>query len=35
MKSTKEDKYKLTTRRDKIMLEIAEHNKGNDCFTVN
>ncbi len=28
-----EDKYKLTTRRDKVMLEIAEHNKGDDCFT--
>lgn len=28
-----EDKYKLTTRRDKVMLEIVEHNKGDDCFT--
>ncbi|WP_024547249.1 hypothetical protein [Rickettsia gravesii] len=28
-----EDKYNLTTRRDKVMLEIAEHNKGDDCFT--
>ncbi|BDU60366.1 hypothetical protein FLA4_07760 [Candidatus Rickettsia kotlanii] len=29
-----EDKYKLTTRRDKVMLEIAEHNnKADDCFT--
>lgn len=28
-----EDKYKLTTRRDKVMLEIAEYNKGDDSFT--